>query len=357
MEQEIENDLSDRFAGALLGTFAGDALGMPVENWPAQRIARTFGTLDHFYNANVWLRGYAFIYGALLNPTGTLRAPNHLPLRRGTYTDDTQMMIAVAESLIDRQGFDGADMARQFAASFDPRRGYGRGTIAAVRLLEQGHAWDTVGARLFNGTGSFGNGAAMRVAPVALLYRDNPDALRHTVERSAIITHAHALGIQGAILQASAVAEASRVAQGAPFDTESFLTHLRTTLPSNPDQPEVFPQKLALVEQLLNRTPTVAEVVQTLGNNVTAQGSVPAALYAFLAHSASFAEAVIYAVSLGGDTDTIGAMTGALAGARHGVTGIPADWLEALENGAQGRDYIRGLAERLYVHYNLHKFT
>src|SRR5215212_10257706 len=105
-EETRSEQLRDRFIGALLGTFAGDALGMPVENWPAQRIARTFGTLDHFYDANVWLRGYAFTYGALLNPTGPLRAPGRLPLRRGTYTDDTQMMIAVAESLLACRGFD-----------------------------------------------------------------------------------------------------------------------------------------------------------------------------------------------------------------------------------------------------------
>jgi poly(ADP-ribose) glycohydrolase ARH3 len=53
-------------------------------------------------------------------------------------------------------------------------------------------------------------------------------------------------------------------------------------------------------------------------------------------------------VNLGGDTDTIGAMAGAAAGALHGVEGIPGEWMEALENGEKGRDYVRHLAEALW---------
>ena len=76
--------------------------------------------------------------------------------------------------------------------------------------------------------------------------------------------------------------------------------------------------------------------------------SVPAAIYCFLANLDSFEDAVVQAVNLGGDTDTIGAMTGALSGAYRGKTGIPKRWLESLENGPKGRDYIERLGDQLW---------
>src|SRR2546421_4169644 len=95
-------ELRDRFVGSMLGTFAGDALGMPVENWPARKITDTFGRLDKFRGARLWLRGYALIYGGIYDPAHVV---GPAPLAEGTYTDDTQMMIAVAESLVACRAF------------------------------------------------------------------------------------------------------------------------------------------------------------------------------------------------------------------------------------------------------------
>jgi poly(ADP-ribose) glycohydrolase ARH3 len=341
-EQEMtEERLRSKFVGALLGTFVGDALGMPFENWPPERIARDCGTPDRMLGARLWLRGYAVTFGALHGSFGGA------PLGRGTYTDDTQMMIGVAESLAACGGFDGADMARRFVENYDPRRGYGPGATKAIGGLRRGLPWDEVGKQLFNGTGSFGNGAAMRAAPVGLLYHDDPAALRRLAELQASITHAHPLGREGAALQAFAVACALQREPGEGFDAAQFLAELRGFVPGDC---EVFQNKLAQVADLLARQPAIREVVDALGNNVTAQGSVPAALYAFLANNRSFRDAVVYAVSLGGDTDTIGAMAGAVAGALHGVKAIPSDWWDALENGPKGRDYVQQLTEALFRH-------
>ena len=65
----------------------------------------------------------------------------------------------------------------------------------------------------------------------------------------------------------------------------------------------------------------------------------------------SVADAVLCAICVGGDTDTIGAMTGALAGAFHGVGAIPPEWLRVLENDGKGMDYLRGLGESLHALY------
>jgi len=75
--------------------------------------------------------------------------------------------------------------------------------------------------------------------------------------------------------------------------------------------------------------------------------SAPRRRDAAAAHS-GFEEPVTFAVACGGDTDTIGAMAGAIAGARDGITAIPARWLDALENGDRGRSYVEDLARRLW---------
>lgn len=334
--------LKAKFVGALLGTFAGDALGMPVEGWSAERIARTFGQVEDLRSAAVWLRGYSALSGLLTDPAHALSS---VRLGRGRYTDDTQMMIGIAESLVGCGGFDVADMARRFVDNFDPRRGYAAGAMKALRGLRHGLPWNEVGQRLFAGGGSFGNGAAMRVAPVGVLYCHDAGELRRVAELSASITHAHPLGKEGAALQAFAVACAARLEPSQGLDSSEFLRNVRSFVRRDCEE---FQRKLCSIAVLLQRQSSATEIADTLGNDVTAHGSVPAALYSFLAHPGSFKDALVCGVSLGGDTDTIGAMAGAIAGAFHGVEAIPRDWMEALENREKGRDYVQRLAEQLW---------
>ena len=137
------------------------------------------------------------------------------------------MTICVAESFVECKGFDGADMARRFAAAFDPRRGYGPGAKRALRAIKRGAAWDEVGTKLFKGGGSFGNGAAMRVAPVGLFFYDDPARLREAAELSASITHAHPLAREGAALQAFAVSRSLVRETRATFDAIEFVSELK----------------------------------------------------------------------------------------------------------------------------------
>jgi len=344
-----EERIRSKFVGSLLGTFVGDALGMPVEGWLAEDIVREFTTLDRMQNAKPWVRLYSAIYGLLADP---IHPFTKVRLGRGTYTDDTQMMIGVAESLVACGGFDGADMAERFVENYDPRRGYGPGARDAIWGLRHGMKWDEVGTKLFDGRGSFGNGGAMRVAPVGMLYHDKRDELRRIAELSASITHTHPVGKEGAVLQAFAVACSVQQEPGANFDKRAFLDEVQRFVRRGDD---TFPKLLAAIGLLLAENPGASRVVDVLGNDVTVQGSFPVALHAALRHADSFPDAVVYAVSLGGDTDTIGAMTGAIAGALHGVEAIPSQWLEALENHGKGRDYVRKLAEDLYRTWHAHR--
>ena len=307
--------LGSRFAGALLGTMVGDTLGAPFEGQPHERMADRRDELRD--NAVEWMR-------------------------RSRYTDDTQMMIGVAESLVAARGFDADDMALRFAANYDPYRGYGAGAHRVLSAIGSGWPWHVAATRAFP-EGSFGNGAAMRVAPVGVLYHDDLAELRRVAEGSAAITHAHPLGKEGAALQACAVALAIR-AEGGSAQPLRFLGELSAFARS--DLPE-FTDKLESMTTLLREKPDVESIVRTLGNDIRAHGSVAAAIYAFLAHIDSFEAAVVYAVTLGGDTDTIGAMTGAIAGASHGVEAIPQEWRDALESGPKGRDHVMQLAHEL----------
>ena len=126
----------------------------------------------------------------------------------------------------------------------------------------------------------------------------------------------HPLGKESAALQAFAVARALLDEPTQAFDIQAFLGDLKAFV-----EPEVVELVINLekVKTFLGAKPSIGGVVRFLGNDVRAHVSVPAAIYAFLANPTSFEEAVVFAISLGGDTDTIAAMTGSIAGAFHGV--------------------------------------
>src|ERR687898_722066 len=130
--------------GALLGTFVGDALGMPYEGLHLEAIP------DRLEMAEA-------------------------RLGRGTYTDDTEMMIGLAESLLERGDVDPDHLAASFVENCDPARGYGAGTLEVFDLWRSGVGVDEAAARVFGGRGSFGNGAARGSS--------TPRAMRHRARR------------------------------------------------------------------------------------------------------------------------------------------------------------------------------
>ena len=146
--------------------------------------------------------------------------------------------------------------------------------------------------------------------------------------QSALITHSHKLGMEGAALQALSVAlllrEQPNIRVSGSAFTELLITH------ADDASALLYVDKLRKVKKLLPDA-SPSDVASRLGNGIEAYQAVPAALYSFLRHSTSFSEAVRYAISLGGDTDTIASMTGALSGAYLGESAIPSNWLKKLE--------------------------
>lgn len=304
MEKET---LRSKFSGSLIGTGVGDGLGASLEGW-------------------------RMIDPAEVETLGEKRSSL-------IYTDDTHMMIGVAESLVKNKGFDGEHMTRRFIENYDlePFRGYGPGPPRIFRMIENGEAWDKAAGKLYGG-GSYGNGSAMRIAPVGVFYYDDPLKLKEVAYKSSQITHTHELGREGAALQAFAVALATGTNPSPKFQFDKFLARLMDSI-----EHDIYKHKLKSIKKLCGEKDR-SRVVQELGHGIEAPNSVPTAIYSFLSHPHSFEEAVIYAISLGGDTDTIGAMTGAISGAYLGVEAIPPKWQDKLEN----REYIKGLADRLW---------
>ena len=255
------------------------------------------------------------------------------------YTDDTHMTIGVAESLLENKGFDGEHMAQTFIENYEaePWRGYGPGPPRIFMMINSGEPWYSAADKLYRG-GSFGNGSAMRVAPVGLLYSHDLERLREIAYQSSSITHSHELGREGAALQACAVALALNIPSGEEISREDFLLKLQDFV-----QNQLYKEKLASVGELLGEQDRT-RVVAVLGNSIEAPRSVPTAIYCFLRQPKSYKDCVIYAISLGGDTDTIASMAGAISDAYLGIEAIPGEWRAKVES----RDYIEALAEKLW---------
>ena len=262
------------------------------------------------------------------------------------YTDDTDMTFALAESIIHCGRIDPENIAEQFSLRCDLTRGYAIGTIKAVQALRAGLKWDEV-ARIVFENGSFGNGAAMRVSPVGLFYHHDLDGVRQSTIKQASITHVHPLGQWGAVMQACSVALAVIQDPKQRFRKEQMVISLREILWGGPIE---YIKALNKIEEMLNQGKKLQarEVAQSLGNGVEAHFSVPSACYIAITCSPDFCDAIRAAISLGGDTDTIAGMVGAIVGAHVGEKGLPLEWIEQLEDGLRGRSFAKSLADRLF---------
>ncbi len=301
-------DRIDRHVGALLGTALGDALGAPFEGRrrgvPTRRILR------------------------LVGEDGPLRC-----------TDDTHMAIALAESLLACDGrVDSQHLGDAFAAAYhdQPWRGYARGPGKVFAFAAEGHTYEQA-ARTLDDGGSFGNGGAMRCAPVAIVSHGDLPRAAGLAAAQARVTHAHPLGVDGAVLLTCAIvlaARAERHAEVADLHLASTIEHLVTA---------DLRQRLEAILVEGDDPDQLMGLARQFGSGVSAVESVPAALAVFLANRHDPIDAMVAAISLGRDTDTVTAMAGALAGAHHGAQQLPGHLLDRLED----RDRIDTLARQL----------
>jgi len=288
----------DRARGALIGAGLGDAVGAVFEGGPPVPDPALDAVLD-----------------------------GDAPLR---FTDDTALTMALARSLVEVGDLDPDHLAAAFVDAYraDPGRGYGSGMRHWCDQVGRGVPWAAAAAGQFGGRGSFGNGAAMRVAPAAVLAISDPFRALRLAATQAAVTHAHPVAVDGARVQAGAVVDAlggPTVPDPVPSGTRPAMVAAARTRATTPE----LAAALARLAEL--RSPTPLDVVRAVGSGVSTAEAVPAALAAAVWGGPDVVGSIRFAVAMGGDTDTVASMAAAITGARCGASSIPAALCARLE--------------------------
>lgn len=316
-------ELRDRLLGSIIGCAVGDALGAPFE-----------GALP------------AYIH---LNPEEELQFREIPGYPIGQYTDDTQLTLAIMRAICRSGAVEGSSIAEEFVTLWESGEIVGAGascTDAVYNMLGRGMSWEQAGTP----QGRAGNGTAMRAAPIGLWNCAHPDEIEDDARISSIITHKDTRSIGGTIAVATAVSLCvnsteidssdflGRIAGGVRGTSELFadcLDELTRWLRLEP--PEALPYIYATGEPDMGpRNPpcVTAYVIPT----------VICALYFFLRMPHDFMQSVVGAISAGGDTDTVGAITGSISGAFNGISSIPRNLVRTLKDSEE----ILALAERFH---------
>jgi ADP-ribosylglycohydrolase len=228
-----------------------------------------------------------------------------LPLGPWPWTDDTHMALSIVENLIQCAEIDQDVLARAFARRFveDPFRGYARGAAHLLGRIADGENWRDVSPTLF-GTGSYGNGAAMRAAPIGGYFAGDPERAALEAQKSAVVTHAHVEGRAGAMAVAAAAAIAARKprTEGAAF-LQEVLTYV-------PESMTGFRVQQAMSIPAERPYDAIAEL--GTGYRISAQDTVPFCLWVAAHHLGDFEGALLQTAEGEGDVDTTCAIVGGI---------------------------------------------
>ncbi len=305
--------------GTLVGGAVGDAMGAPFEGLWSDDIplAESLASSFHEYH------GYP----------------------SGQYTDDTQLTIATIKSIVQQGDIVVADVARSISELWRHHSVIGPGgacTQAAERYLATGDHHD-MGAPV----GQAGNGTAMRTAAVGLWFGDDRQALIATVADISRLTHQDPRSIAGGvavalaanILAADHAIDAAELCNALADATTTINTELSDLIRALPKEMH----STDCIQFIASAGQTSAEFATPIISPFVIP-TVLASIFCIIQHRSSWVDAVTSAVQFGGDVDTLGAIVGALAGAIHGVAGIPPNLLDDL----QDSESIQVLAARYY---------
>ncbi len=237
------------------------------------------------------------------------------------WTDDTCMALSIVEMLFARGSIDQDELASMFARRYvrEPWRGYGAGAMRLLTLFASGADWRIEAPRLFNG-GSYGNGAAMRAAPIGAFFSGDLERTAQEARMSAMITHAHPEGQAGAVAVAVA---ASIISSNQEIAGSSFLHEVAQFLPSSKTR-----EGIELAESLKADEHAKAILALGTGTQIAAFDTVPYCLWVVAHHAQDYETALWTTVAGKGDRDTTCAIVGGIVGQ---VRSIPKSWLDRRE--------------------------
>jgi poly(ADP-ribose) glycohydrolase ARH3 len=327
-------DLLDKFQGCLLGVAIGDTLGHPFEGKLRSQIFSYFKDFEEFLNSN----------------SDLFR----------TYTDDTQLTLHTAEALIKGNGFNTDNFIREYVNWLDdPPIGPGYGCISSIRKLKYGIHWKQAASN------SGGNGTTMRVAPIGLLYCTNSKGLKTAAIQSSEITHSHPAASAGAVVIASAIAYLIDKTPETGFSVEEFFNVIISSISNSQNEIwEEFTEILNKMKSNLNlpiesglikfsqagvKSPYFIEeyLGQAFVHPYTIS-TVVCSIFIFLKTLSSFKDCILELATAGGDSDTVGAIGGSLAGVYFGLHKIPPELVKLVK----GNKKILKVSEELYNAFN-----
>jgi ADP-ribosylglycohydrolase len=259
-------------------------------------------------------------------PIERLIATRQLPPAPWRWTDDTLMALSIFRVLARYGAIDQNELAQSFSEHFDATRDYGAAMHSLLPRLAH-EPWQDAAPALFDGAGSFGNGAAMRAAPIGAYFADDLAATVENARRSAQVTHAHEEGIAGAIAVAVAAAQAWRLGQAREVvECDEFL---ELVLPHIP--PGEVRRRTALARDMIDEP--VQDVADFIGSGfeVSAQDTVPFCLWCAGQHLDHWEETLWLTVAGLGDRDTTCAIVGGIVTMYGGTQSVSSTWLDARE--------------------------
>lgn len=305
-------DRFDNYAGGIFGLAIGDALGYPVEFLRLSEIKKKFGE-----------RG---VYEYPTNQLGQYDAK---------YSDDTQMSLAVADSLLKSPSPELEDIMKQMTREFikwknspENNRGPGSTCMEGVRNLERGLDWKRSG--LFRP----GCGSVMRSAPIGLAFYNDLGKLKQVAEASSVITHNNPRAIAATIANSYVIAKAMQGIYPCVDDIHTFTKGV------SPD----FTQKLLVTKALLNSPTDPETAIREIGEGWMGDEAFCLGLYCALKNRMDFEKTVIMGANTNGDSDSIASIAGGIAGCYQGFERIPRRFLRNLEN----RELLTDTSRKLF---------
>jgi len=254
-----------------------------------------------------------------------------IPKTSWEFTDDTVMAIAVFEQLEVNQGINQNQLAAQFTINHekDVNRGYGATARRILREIGEGGDWREISSGVFEGMGSMGNGASMRVGPIGAYSFDDLKKVKELAIKSAEITHSNIEGITGAIAVAVATAIATEMkVNNIELTPAQFIEKVVNELPDTDTKSKI--NKSLSVPYHYN-----IETVKTIlgnGSKIMVQDTVPFSIWCAAHNLNSFEEAIWKAVSVLGDRDTICAIVGGITIMSATEKSVSVNWVSSVED-------------------------
>lgn len=254
-----------------------------------------------------------------------------IPETSWEFTDDTVMAIAVYEQLENIGKIDQAKLATQFSINHlkDPNRGYGATARMILREIANGGDWETLSKEVFDGMGSMGNGASMRVSPIGAYYYDELDTVRKLAIESAKVTHSNEEAICGAIAVSIGTSIATRIRiEGLELIPEEYIQKIIDYLPETDTKSKI---KKSLSIPYSYHIETVKSILGN-GSKIMTQDTVPYCIWCAANNLNNFEEGLWKAVSVLGDRDTICAIVGGILIMSTDEKSIPREWIDSVED-------------------------